>query len=136
MDLRNRAARPGLGWATSMTALLLDRAQHEANRRRQPVPVGALAFELPPAATRQVVELGVAPGLARLPLGLQPPARLEAMERRVQRALLNLQHVLRHLLQALGDGVAVQRPERDDLQNQKIERALEKIGFRWRHDDT
>jgi hypothetical protein len=49
---------------------------------------------------------------------------LEAVERGIQRALLNLQLVARHLLDAQQHPVAVRRIERDRLEDQKVERAL------------
>ena len=55
------------------------------------------------------------------------------MKRGIERALLHLQDVLRDLLQALRDGVAVERPERRHLQDQHVERALQQIGFCGRH---
>src|SRR5262249_29298025 len=44
--------------------------------------------------------------------------------------LLHLQDVARDLLEPLRDRVAVNRPERDDLENEHVERALEQVGFR------
>jgi hypothetical protein len=52
----------------------------------------------------------------------------EPMQRGVQRALLNLQNVVGNLYDALGDGPPVHGLERDRLQNQQVERALDKIG--------
>jgi len=53
---------------------------------------------------------------------------LEAVERRIQRALLDQQRPLRHLLDALEHGVAVQRTERDGLQDEEIERSGQQVG--------
>ena len=49
------------------------------------------------------------------------------MERRVERALGDLQRVARDLANPLGDGPAVQRPERERLEDQEIERALREV---------
>src|SRR4051812_42792476 len=100
-------------------------AEHEAYRRGQPVPVRALALQLAPARAGQVVELGVASRLARLPLGLEPAAGFEPVQRGIERPLLDLQDVLRHLLEPLRDGVAVKRTERNDLQDEQVECSLE-----------
>ena len=62
-------------------------------------------------------------------LRLQPSLLLEAMERRVQRALADLQDFAADLLNALGDGPAVRRLERDGLEDQQVERALNEV--RW-----
>src|SRR6266540_631538 len=86
-------------------------AENRRDRSRQPIPVLALLVELFSSYPRERVEPGVAAGIGRRPLGAHPPALLETMEGRVQRALLHLQDVARHLLQPLGDGVAVRRPQ-------------------------
>src|ERR1019366_9297589 len=100
---------------------LLRRAQHQADCRRQALPVDAFVLELRSPGPREAVELRLAPGLGLAPLGPQPAAFFEAMQRWIQRALLHLQHVLRDLLQPLSDGVAVDRPQRGDLEDQQIE---------------
>ena len=51
------------------------------------------------------------------------------MQRRIQRTLLDLQRVLRQLLEPLGDGVAVQGTGGDDLQDQQVECALQQSDF-------
>jgi hypothetical protein len=50
--------------------------------------------------------------------------------------LLDLQRIPGDLLEPLRDGIAVDWTKRRDLQDQKIERALEEIGFRWGHANT
>ena len=47
------------------------------------------------------------------------------MERRVERAVLHLEHVLGLALDRVGDRVAVGRPDAQRLQNQQVERPLE-----------
>jgi hypothetical protein len=51
----------------------------------------------------------------------------QAIERRVQRALLNLEAILRNLLNAQKDAVSMQRAERDRLEDQHVQRALQQI---------
>jgi len=116
---------------------LIGRAQHQSDGLRQPLPVEPFGGQLRPALPRQAVELGVATGLRRPPLGPKPAAVLEPVQRGVQRALLHLEGVFGDLLQTLPDGVAVERSERNDLQQQQVERALKKIGLRaLSHDDA
>src|SRR5688572_16929394 len=55
----------------------------------------------------------------------------EAMQRRIQRSLLNRQHVVRQFLNALGDRPPVQRVPRDGFEDQQVECSLEKIGGLW-----
>src|SRR5262249_9282139 len=53
----------------------------------------------------------------------------------IQRSLVDLEHVLRHLLDALGDRPAVLRFLLKRTKDQEVERALEKVELSrlWRH---
>ena len=53
---------------------------------------------------------------------------LQAIQRGVERALLNLQAAVGDLLNAQQDAVAVQQPERDGLEYQEVEGALQQLG--------
>ena len=55
---------------------------------------------------------------------------LEAVERGVQRALLNLQRIAGDLLDAQEDAVAMLGPQRDGFENQEVQRALQEFGRR------
>src|SRR6185436_1153122 len=61
---------------------LLSCTQHQRDGLGQPFPVCALIFQLATPGAREPVEFGVAAGLGGLPLGLQPAAGFEAMQRR------------------------------------------------------
>jgi hypothetical protein len=52
---------------------------------------------------------------------------LEAIERGVQRSLLNLQRVARDLLDAEEDAVAVFGTQRHGFENQEVQRALQEF---------
>src|SRR5262245_32668772 len=54
---------------------------------------------------------------------------LEAVKRRVKRALADTQQLVGNLLNALGDRPAVHRLEGDGFHDQKIECALQDIGL-------
>src|SRR5262245_43899982 len=117
---------------------LLRRAHHAGDGCREPIPVGALLLELPAPEARQRIEARVAAGVGRRPRRAEPAALLEAMQRRIERPLLHLHDVAGHLLQPPRDRVAVDRTERDDFQDQHVERALQEVGFRavCRHTKT
>ena len=66
--------------------------------------------------------------LGRAPLGGDPALPLEALQRGIERALLDLQDVVGELADPLRDRPAVQRLERDRLQDQQIDGALNEIG--------
>src|SRR5215831_11774744 len=51
------------------------------------------------------------------------------MQRRIEGAVADLENVSRNLLQALPDGPAMQRLERQYLQKQQIQGPLDKIGW-------
>jgi hypothetical protein len=51
----------------------------------------------------------------------------QAIERRVQRALLNLEAILRNLLNAQKNAVSMQRAEGDRLEDQHVQRPLQEI---------
>ena len=52
------------------------------------------------------------------------------MQCRIERALLHLQDVAGNLLKPLRDGVAVNRPESDDFEDEDVERPLQEVRFR------
>ncbi len=49
------------------------------------------------------------------------------MQRRVQRPLIDAQHFVGHLLDALRDAPAMHRTERERFQDQHVQRALQDI---------
>ena len=67
-------------------------------------------------------------------MGFDPTAALKTMESRVHRALLDLQDAARDLLDALRNGPAVLRLERERLQDQEVQSALRQVDAFIRHD--
>src|SRR5262245_11121559 len=96
---------------------------------REPLPVGAFAFEVLATRAGQVVELRAPPEVARLPLRGDPALLLELVQRGVERSVADLQRVIGDLPEALADRPAVHRLERQNLQDQEVERSLDEI---WR----
>ena len=107
----------------------------EANRAGEPIPALELTCELLSAGSRQRVDLRFTAGVGGGPRGLQPALLLQPVQRRVQRALRDLQHVAADLANALRDAPAVHRLERERLEDEQIQRALNEIG-RSAHGDT
>src|SRR5450432_486853 len=97
-----------------------------------------LAELLPPGRGDRVVARAPA-GRGLAPLRSDPPLFLESLERRVERPLLDGEHIVGELLDVLGDRVAMLRLQRERLQNEHIERALEKLALgrtgHWGHPD-
>src|ERR1051325_4864706 len=74
------------------------------------------------------VELRVAIRLGLLPGPFDETALPEPYEGRVERALIEDEPVIRHLLEAVGEGVGVKRPHRMKRpQDNQIERALQQF---------
>src|SRR5262249_8923282 len=88
--------------------------------------------ELALALARQRIHLRGASELGVLPLRRDPSLILETVQRGIERSLAHREHVVREQLDALRDRPSVQRLTRERLQDQEIERALQKVGW-FRH---
>src|SRR5258708_24408228 len=110
------------------------RAQQSRDDPGHALPAFRFGGELFPAGARQRVIFGLAIVVRNAPLRGDPPALLQPQQRRVQRALIQLQQVLGNLLDALRDAVAVQRPQRiERLQNDQVQGSLENLASRRGH---
>src|SRR5689334_25396302 len=81
----------------------------------------------PSAGPRQRIELGAPVVLARLPLAGDPSLLLELVERGIERPVAHLEHVGGQVLEALADRPSVRGLERDDLEDEEIECALDEV---------
>src|SRR5262245_46540040 len=108
---------------------LLRLADDEMNGAGKSIPTLEFLRKLLAAGGGEGVELGVTPGCRLAWLRFNPPLLLETMQSGIKRALGNLQDVAAHLLNPLGDRPPVPRLERDGLQNEKVESALNQIGW-------
>jgi hypothetical protein len=75
--------------------------------------------------TRQRIEACFAVVVGGSPFGVDPAARFEPLQRRIERAVIHEQHVLRLLLDVAGDRLAVARSPDEGFQDQQVERALQ-----------
>ena len=108
----------------------LDGLDDEIDGAGEAAPVRGFFFELRAASGGQRVILGSSSGVAFHPLGFDPGFLFEAVEGGIERALLDLEHFIGNLLNALGDGPAVLGLERDGFEDQEVEHALDEIvGF-------
>src|SRR5687767_1845968 len=126
---RTRARSRASTMLSHLITRSLTRLAHLRDGEGEPVPTLLLHPELLPPGPGQRVELGPAASLVGLPHGSDPPLLLDPVEGRVERALLHVEHLVRHLADALDRAVAVQRPEREGLEDEHVERALEQVGF-------
>src|SRR5688572_24017354 len=104
--------------------LLLSSKKNRLHRRDKCGKALDLGAELPPASRRQAVDPRLPSQLAHPPLGLDPSDLLQAIERRIQRPLLDLDGVAGGLAQPSGDGVTMSWPPAQRLENQGVEGAM------------
>ena len=91
--------------------------------KAEAVPAGGFFFKLRAANAREGVELGAAIVLAGLPFRGDPAFLFEFVERRIERAVADLQHVTGDL-GAQAYGVAVHGLEGEDFDEEQVEGAL------------
>src|SRR5690348_7815892 len=108
--------------------------EHERDGFRQPPPIAGFFRELFAAGGGELVEARTSIVVGNAPLGTHPTRGLEALERRIERSVIDEQRALRRVLNRERDTVPVVRSEREGAQDQKIECALEErralaVGF-------
>ena len=108
---------------SSVAGRIHDSADHADELR----PAIALARQLRLARRGQLVVLRLVIGFADAPLGLQPAALFEAMQRRIERAGFDLEQIVRLRADRLADAVAVLRAPLQGPQDQHVERALKQL---------
>src|SRR5260221_12847269 len=101
--------------------------EHALDRQREARP-GLLLFGYGlSAAPGDGVEFRLPVILRNTPTGGDRSVELEAIERRVEGPFLHLQHFVRKEVNGLSDGISVHRAALQRVQDQQIERALQKI---------
>ena len=103
------------------------RSHHAADGVHQLAPPRFFANELLLAFGREAIELRALVGLAHTPLGLQPSALHEALQRGIERAGFDLEQVIRLRPDRLADAVAVLGPPLQGAENEHVEGALEQL---------
>src|SRR5262245_52101922 len=107
----------------------LGQPHHEGDGDREPCPALGFTIQVPAPRARQRIELRPAVVLRRPPLRFDPPLLLQLVQRGIERAVAHLQHIVRDLLQPLADRPAVQRFERQDLEDQQVQGPLNQVGW-------
>src|SRR5215471_21826624 len=102
---------------------------HVRDCAREALPIRGFLLQLLPSQPRERVELGSPIVFGRFPLGRDPAFLLQLVQRWIEGAVADLENISRNLLQALPDGPAMQRLERQYLQEQQIQGSLDKIGW-------
>src|ERR1051326_2685156 len=125
-ERRNTALRNDLVRG-SMSHLFRRCIEHVSNCHRQFAPLRSFVTQTPASGAGQRVILRLALVFAFTPFGRDPAFMFQPVQGRVKRSLRDLQRILRNLLNAEQDAVAMQRPERHGFQNQHVQSALEDI---------
>src|SRR5262245_30890665 len=94
---------------------------------RETVPVSGFDLELLSAGACERIELRPAIVLARPPLGADPAFLLELVEGGIEGAVADLEDVGRQLLEPQPEGPAIHRFEREHLENEEVQRALNEV---------
>src|SRR4029453_8122610 len=101
--------------------------QHTCDREGNAIPALPILFELLSARGRQLVVLRVTIVLARAPLGLELAVLLQGIERREERARIDLKTVVTERRESLRDPITVHGFSREDREDHEIQRALRNV---------
>src|SRR5215469_4012910 len=124
---RSRSRRPGRMALRSRPSHLRI-AQNLANARRQPYPAFLFFGELFAAERRERIEARLAILLGHAPFRAYPTGLLHAMQRRVERALLDTQQLIGNKMDVGGNGVAEHALlPAQCFENQQHQRALQDV---------
>src|SRR6185437_4665918 len=126
-----RPGQPGeTNDASPWNPLLRGWPHDAANATDKPLPSGSLCRQLLPARMREPGILCLPIVCRRAPKCRDPAAIFEAVQRRIQRAMLHLQDVFGPLLDRVSDGMSMCRSQHERLEYQHVERALQHVAFR------
>jgi hypothetical protein len=112
--------------------LLLCGLQDTVDGADELLPATCLPEELFSPSGGELIKAGLAIVLGRAPFRTDPTAILQPVQGGVKRTVLNLQDFVGAVLDNVGNGVTVGWAEKQCLQDQQIERALQEIGFERR----
>src|SRR5262249_18491227 len=108
----------------------------QSERLLEALPLAPFGLELFEAARRELVEARAAVVLRRAPASFDQPLALEAAERRIQRAVVHVEHALGYDLNGLREIPAVRRPRAQQTKDDQVERALQQVGLARAHGST
>src|SRR5215211_825106 len=103
------------------------RPQQLLDREHVPPPALRLGAERLFAERREAVVLGAPVVVGDTPFAVDPFLLLEALEGRIEGALVDLEDTVGHLLDALGDAPAVHRGERERAKDEEVDGAAERL---------
>src|SRR5947209_1767298 len=98
------------------------------DRSGQALPIGSFLFQLFTPGLGQRIELGATVVFAGSPFRGDPAFLFQFVQRWVKRTITDLKDVAGNLTQALADGPTVEGFESEDLEEQKVQGALQQVG--------
>src|SRR5262249_21538742 len=104
------------------------RPEHELDGSGVGAPSGGFRHELLSPGSGQPVELGSTSFRRNAPLGEEPATLLEAVKRRIEGALMDLEHLVRGRADLARDRPAVERSTAHDREDEEVQRALLELG--------
>src|SRR5579864_1157466 len=107
--------------------------ENQRNRRAQTLPAGGFCVELLASDFGEAVVFGLASAFGGFPVGFEPAPVFQPVECGIEGALANLQRLMGDLVDALDNGVSMDREERGDLQDKHVERSLEQFSVGGRN---
>src|SRR5688500_1205483 len=113
---RSRRAHRGAGRASrtrnsaASCSWLLRGLEYLPHRLNELLPRPRFGPHLRASVSRKAIDLSAPAGLRELPLCIHPAALLEAVQRRIERALADLEHLTRELFDPARNRISVRRP--------------------------
>src|ERR671937_302356 len=111
----------------NMGSLLNRGTEDAADSVSQLVPLARFDLELLAALRGQVIELRAPVVLRRAFIERNPTTLDQAVQRRIERALLHCEHMIRAVLDRFGNRMPVSRSSSEGPQNQQVQRALHQL---------
>src|SRR5580658_2631959 len=100
---------------------------HPRDCSREPTPILRFRLKVSSAEARERIEFRATIVRRRLPLGGDPALLLQLVQGGIKRAVADLQNIAGNLLEPKADSEAVERLQREDLQKQQVQGALNQV---------
>ncbi|SPE38512.1 hypothetical protein SBA3_290043 [Candidatus Sulfopaludibacter sp. SbA3] len=112
--------------------MLRGRIQDTADRPHNLLPAGGLRCQLLAALSRQAVILRLAVVFGGSPERGDPPAVIQAMQRRIEGAVLNLQHLFGTPLDRVSDRLSMSGTQDQGPEDQHVQGSLDHFELQGR----
>src|SRR5690349_18987972 len=111
-----------------LSSLHLRHGAHNSSDSAHEVrPVGVFPYQLLPACGGELVILRAPVVLGGLPRGRDPAFRFEALQRRIERAELNIESLIGGAANGFGDSIAVKPAGQERPEYEHVQRSLQQV---------